>query len=57
MTNMENFMLTMCFSMNLGWLLGGVSLMISEGIKTIKEKRKAKKEQQLKDSKRTGDNL
>lgn len=58
MTNIEHMMLSVCFSMNVGWMLGGLMIIITDGIKLLKEKHKAKKEQIINDDKeRTGDNL
>jgi len=58
MTNIEHMMLSVCFGMNVGWMLGGLMIIITDGIKLLKEKRKAKKEQNINnDKERTGDNL
>lgn len=58
MTNIEHMMLSVCFGMNVGWMLGGLMIIITDGIKLLKEKHKAKKEQIINDDKeRTGDNL
>ena len=58
MTNIDHLMLTMCFGMNLGWLLGGLMIIITDGIKIHKEKHKIKKEKKISDDKKgTGDNL
>lgn len=58
MTNIEHMMLSVCFGMNVGWMLGGLMIIITDGIKLLKEKHKAKKEQFINDDKeRTGDNL
>lgn len=58
MTNIEHMMLSVCFGMNVGWMLGGLMFIITDGIKLLKEKHKAKKEQIINDDKeRTGDNL
>ena len=58
MTNIEHMMLSVCFGMNVGWMLGGLMIIITDGIKILEEKRKAKKEQNINDDKeRTGDNL
>ena len=58
MTNIEHMMLSVCFGMNVGWMLGGLMIIITDGIKLLKEKRKAKKEQHINnDKERTGDNL
>lgn len=43
MTNIEHLMLAMCFGMNFGWMLGSVIIIITDGIKTLKEKHKIKK--------------
>ena len=57
MTNIEHMMLSMCFGMNIGWLIGSIIILVSDGIKTLKEKHKMKKEQQNTEVKgRTGDN-
>ena len=58
MTNIEHMMLSVCFGMNVGWMLGGLMIIITDGIKLLKEKQKAKKEQNVNDDKKgTGDNL
>ena len=58
MTNIEHMMLSVCFGMNVGWMLGGLMIIITDGIKLLKEKHKAKKEQNVNDDKeRTGNNL
>lgn len=58
MTNIEHMMLSVCFGMNVGWMLGGLMIIITDGIKLLKEKQKAKKEQNINnDKERTGDNL
>ena len=58
MTNIEHMMLSVCFGMNVGWMLGGLMIIITDGIKRLKKKQKAKKEQNVNDDKeRTGDNL
>ena len=58
MTNIEHMLLSVCFGMNVGWMLGGLMIIITDGIKLLKEKRKAKKEQNINnDKERTGDNL
>ena len=58
MTNIEQLMLAICFGMNFGWMLGSVIIIITDGIKTLKEKHKLKKEQTInEDKERIGDNL
>ena len=58
MTNIEHMMLSVCFGINVGWMLGGLMIIITDGIKLLKEKHKAKKEQIINDDKeRSGDNL
>ena len=58
MTNIEHMMLSVCFGMNVGWMLGCLMIIITDGIKLLKEKHKAKKGQNVNDDKeRTGDNL
>ena len=58
MTNIEHMMLSVCFGMKVGWMLGGLMIIITDGIKLLKEKYKAKKEQIINDDKeRTDDNL
>lgn len=58
MTNIEHIMLSVCFGMNVGWMLGCLMIIITDGIKLLKEKHKAKKEQNVNnDKERTGDNL
>ena len=57
MTNIEHMMLSVCFGMNVGWMLGGLMIIITDGIKLLKERHKAKKEQNINDDKeRTGNN-
>lgn len=57
MTNIEHMMLSMCFGMNIGWLISSIIILITDGIKTLKQKHKMKKEQQNTEVKgRTGDN-
>lgn len=43
MTNIEHMMLSVCFGMNVGWMLGGLMIIITDGIKLLKEKHKAKR--------------
>ena len=58
MTNIEHMMLSVCFGMNVGWMRGGLMIIITDGIKLLKEKHKAKKGQNVNDDKeRTGDNI
>lgn len=58
MTNIEHMMLSVFFGMNVGWMLGGLMIIITDGIKLLKERHKAKKEQNINDDKeRTGNNL
>lgn len=58
MTNIEHMMLSVCLGMNVGWMLGGLMIIITDGIKLLKEKHKAKKEQIINaDKERAGDNL
>lgn len=58
MTNIEHMMLSVCFGMNVGWMLGGLMIIITDGIKLLKEKHNVKKEPNVNDDKeRTGDNL
>lgn len=58
MTNIEQLMLAICFGMNFGWMLSSVIIIITDGIKTLKEKHKIKKEQKInEDKERIGDNL
>ena len=58
MTKMELMMLSICFGMNLGWLLSIVITLIIDGIRTLKKKHKIKKEQKIYDDKeRTGDDV
>ena len=57
MTNIEHLMLTMCFGMNFGWMLGSVIIIIADGIKTLKKKLKIKEKQKINEGKeRIGDN-
>lgn len=58
MTNIEHMMLSMCFGMNVGWMLGGLMIIITDGIKTLKKKHRIEKEQKInEDKERIGDNL
>lgn len=58
MTNIEHLMLTMCFGMSFGWMLGSVIIIVTDGIKALKKKHKIKKEQKInEDKERIGDNL
>lgn len=58
MTTIEHMMLSICFGMNVGWMLGGIMIIITDTIKTLKEKHRIKKEQKInEDKERTGDNL
>lgn len=43
MTNIEHMMLSVCFGMNVGWMLGGLMIIITDGIKLLKEKHNAKR--------------
>lgn len=56
MTNIEHMMLSVCFGMNVGWMLGGIMIIITDTIKMLKHRIK-KKQQTNKDKERTGDNL
>lgn len=58
MTNIEHLMLTVCFGMNVGWMLGSIMIIITDTIKMLKEKHRIKKKQQInEDKERAGDNL
>lgn len=58
MTNIEQMMLSICFGMNVGWLLSSIIIIIIDGIKILKDKHKMKKEQRITEEKRkVGDNL
>ena len=58
MTNIEHMKQKEKIGMNVGRMLGGLMIKITDGIKLLKEKRKAKKEQNINnDKERTGDNL
>ena len=58
MTNIEHMMLSMCFGMNIGWMLGSFMIIITDGIKTLKKKHRIEKEQKInEDKERIGDNL
>lgn len=58
MTNIEHIMLSVCFGMNVGWMLGGIMIIITDTVKMLMEKHRNKKEQTVnKDNERTGDNL
>lgn len=43
MANIEHMMLSVCFGMNIGWMLGGLMIIITDVIKLLKEKHKAKR--------------
>lgn len=43
MTNIEHIMLSVCFGMNVGWMLGCLMIIITDGIKLLKEKHKKKR--------------
>ena len=45
MTEVQNFMLTVCFGCTMGFLIGTFCIMISDGISYLKKKRRKKKEQ------------
>lgn len=45
MTEVQNFMLTVCFGCTMGFLIGSVSMMIVDGICYMKEKRRKKKQE------------
>lgn len=45
MTEVQSFMLTVCFGCTIGFLIGTFSMMVSDGIRYLKEKRRKKKEQ------------
>lgn len=45
MTEVQNFMLTVCFGCTMGFLIGSVSMMIVDGIRYVKEKRHKKKQE------------
>lgn len=49
MTEVQNFMLMVCFGCTMGFLIGTVSTMISDGIYYLKKKRRKKKEQKQKE--------
>lgn len=58
MTNIEHIMLSVCFGMNVGWMLGGIMIIITDTVKMLMEKHRNKKEQTVnKDNERTGVNL
>lgn len=45
MTEVQNFMLVVCFGCTMGFLIGTFSIMISDGIYYLKKRRRKKKEQ------------
>jgi len=45
MTEVQNFMLMVCFGCTMGFLIGTFSIMVSDGIQYLIKKRHAKKEQ------------
>lgn len=45
MTEVQSFMLTVCFGCTMGFLIGTFSIMILDGISYLKKKRRKKKEQ------------
>lgn len=45
MTEVQNFMLTICSGCTIGFLFGSVSMMIVDGIRYVKEKRRKKKQE------------
>lgn len=45
MTEVQNFMLMVCFGCTMGFLIGTFSMMVSDGISYLKKKRRKKKEQ------------
>lgn len=45
MTEVQNFMLVVCFGSTMGFLIASVGMMVVDGIRHLKEKRRKKKEQ------------
>lgn len=45
MTEVQNFMLMVCFGCTMGFLIGTFSIMVSDGIYYLKKKIRKKKEQ------------
>lgn len=45
MTEVQNFMLVVCFGCTMGFLIGTFSIMVSDGIHYLKKRRCKKKEQ------------
>ena len=45
MTEVQNFMLIVCFGCTMGFLIGTFSIMVSDDIQYLIKKRRAKKEQ------------
>lgn len=45
MTELQNFMLVVCFGYTMGFLIVSVGMMVADGIHRLKEKRRKKKEQ------------
>ena len=44
MTEVQSFMLMVCFGCTMGFLIGTFSIMVSDGIHYLKMKKRAKKE-------------
>lgn len=45
MTEVQNFMLVVCFGCTMGFLIGTFGIMVSDGIHYLKKRRRKKKEQ------------
>ena len=45
MTEVQNFMLVVCFGCTIGFLIGTFSIMVSDGIHYLKKRMRMKKEQ------------
>lgn len=44
MTEVQNFMLVVCFGSTMGFLIASVGMMVADGIRHLKEKRRKKKQ-------------
>lgn len=51
MTEVQNFMLTVCFGCTMGFLIGTFGIMVSDGVWYLIKKRRAKKEQKKQNNK------
>ena len=44
MTEVQNFMLVVCFGCTMGFMIGTFSIMVSDGLHYLKKRRRKKKE-------------